>query len=355
MRRATRRPEGCHRPLLLISCVFAVGALGLATGRVAPGASGYHLIKKAVLGGEGFWDYLALDSAARRLYVSHGTRVVVLDTDSYAPVGEIPDTPGVHGIAIAADLGRGFTSNGRSDSVTIFDLKTLKTLGHVKTGRNPDAILYDPASQRVFTFNGRSDNSTAIDAATGEVAGTIALGAGPEFAAADGAGRVYVNLEDKSQVLKLNSKALQVEARWPLAPCEEPSGMAMDRDHRRLFIGCHNKMMAVVDADTGHVIATPPIGDGVDANAFDPETGLAFSSNGDGTLTVVQQATPEKFTAVENVPTQRGARTMALDLKTHNVFLVTAEFGPPPAPTAEHPHPWPSIVPGTFTLLVFGK
>jgi DNA-binding beta-propeller fold protein YncE len=317
-------------------------------------SGGYHLLAKKVLGGEGFWDYLALDAAARRLYISRGTHVMVLDADSYQVVGDIPNTEGVHGIALAPEFGRGFVSDGRANQVTIFDLKTLKTLGTAKTGEGPDAIIYDPASKRAFTFNGHGGSSTAIDAATGQVAGTIPLDGRPEFAAADGAGQVYANLEDKSAVVVLDSKALTVKTRWPLAPCEEPSGMAMDTAHRRLFIGCHNKMMAIMDADSGHVLATPPIGQGVDANTFDAGTGLAFSSNGDGTLTVVHEDSPDKFSVVENVQTQRGARTMALDTNAHRVYLVTAEFGPPPPATAEHPHPWPTIKPDTFTLLVFG-
>lgn len=321
----------------------------------APPTGGYHVIKKVVLGGEGFWDYLTVDSAARRLYVSHASKVLVLNADTYAVVGEIPGTEGVHGIAVAPALGRGFTSNGRSNTVTVFDLKTLEVQGQVKTGENPDAIIYDPVSRRIFTFNGRSADSTAIEAASGTVAGTIPLGGRPEFAAADGNGHIYVNLEDKSEVVTLDSRALALTTRWPLAPCEEPSGMAMDTAHRRLFIGCHNKMMAVMDADTGRIVATLPIGEGVDGNSFDPKTGLAFSSNGEGTLTVIREESPEKFAVVENVPTQRGARTMALDVETHNVFLVTAEFGPPPAPTPERPRPRPSIVPGSFTLLVLGQ
>jgi len=316
--------------LLVVAPVFASPS----------GASGgYHLLAKKVLGGEGFWDYLTCDSAARRLYISRGTHVMVVDADSYEVVGDIPNTDGVHGIALAPDFGRGFVSDGRSNTVTIFDLKTLKTLGTAPTGEGPDAIIYDPASKRVFTFNGHGGNSTAIDAATGKVAGTIPLDGSPEFAAADGQGHIYNNLEDKSAVVEIDSQKLTVTQRWPLAPCEEPSGMAMDATSRRLFIGCHNKMMAVMDADSGHVLATPPIGQGVDANAFDPGTGLAYSSNGDGTLTVVHEDSPSKFTVVENVQTQRGARTMALDTKTHRVYLVTAEFGPPAPATAEHPRP----------------
>jgi len=324
------------------------------TAAEGPG-SGYHLLKKVVLGGEGFWDYLGIDSDARRLYISRGTHVMVLDADSLESVGDIPNTAGVHGIAIAPDVGRGFTSNGRTNTVTIFDLKSLKVLGEAKTGEGPDAIIYDPASHRVFTFNGHSGDSTAIDAATGNVAGTIALGGRPEFAAADGSGHVYANLEDKSMVVVLDSRALTVKNTWPLAPGEEPSGMAIDREHRRLFIGCHNQMMAVMDADNGHIVATPAIGRGVDANRFDPGTGFAFSSNGDGTLTVVKEDSPDKFTVLENVQTQRGARTMEIDPKTHNVFLITAEFGPAPAATPDQPRPRPSMVPGSFTLLVFGK
>ena len=334
--------------------LFVFCLLLLPPGLRASG-SGYHVVKKVKVGGEGFWDYLNVDSDARRLYISRGTHVMVLDADSLNPVGDVPNTQGVHGIALAPELGRGFTSNGRANTVTIFDLKSLKVLGEVKTGQNPDAIVYDPASRRVFTFNGRSGDSTAIDAASDTVAGTIALGGRPEFAAADGKGHVYANLEDKSMVVEIDTQKLTVESRWPLAPGEEPSGMAMDREHRRLFSGCHNKMMVVMDANNGKVVATPPIGEGVDANAFDPGTGLAFSSNGDGTLTVVHQDSPDKYSVVENVQTQRGARTMALDLKTHNVYVVTAEFGPPPAPTADQPHPRPSIVPGSFTVLVVGR
>lgn len=334
---------------LFILVLTAAGSFGQAS------SSGYHLIKKTTLGGEGGWDYLTVDSDARRLYISRGTHVMVVNADTGAVVGDIPNTPGVHGVAIVSKEGKGFTSNGRESTVTIFDLKTLKALKQVKVGKNPDAIIYDPASHRVFTFNGASSDATAIDARSGEVVGTIALGGRPEFAVADGKGGVFVNLEDKSAVVALDSHKLAVNSTWPLAPCEEPSGLAMDRKHRRLFAGCSNKMMAVVNADSGQVITTLPIGSGVDANGFDPKSGLAFSSNGDGTLTVIHEDTPDKFSVVDNVTTLRGARTMALDEKTHNVFLVTAEFGPPPAATAERPHPRPSIVPGTFMLLVVGK
>lgn len=317
--------------------------------------AGYHLLKTVHLGGSGGWDYLTMDSAARRLYISRSTHVIVLNADTLRKVGEIPDTSGVHGIALAPKLGRGFTSNGRASTVTIFDLKTLKKLGEVKTGAGPDAIVYDPASQRVFTFNGHADSSTAIDAATGKVAGTIELGGRPEFAVADGHGHIFNNLEDKSEELEIDSHTLKILHRWPLTPCEHPSGLAIDAAHERLFIGCHNQMMAIMNAANGRIIAHPPIGRGVDANRFDPSTHLAFSSNGDGTLTVVREQSPSKFEVVQDVTTVRGARTMALDLKTHRVFTVTAKFGPPPPPTPQRPHPWPSIRPGTFELLVLGR
>jgi len=316
---------------------------------------GYHVIKTYKLGGEGGWDYLNLDSSSRRLYISRATHVIVIDADSGKPVGDIPDTPGVHGIALAPELGRGFISNGREGTVTIFDIQTLKLITKLKVGDNPDAILYDSATKRVFTFNGKSHDSTALDAAKGTVLGTIKLEGKPEFAASDGKGEIFVNIEDKSQLDAIDPAKLEVKSRWPLAPCEEPSGLSIDRENRRLFAGCDNKMMAVVDADSGKVLATPAIGDGVDATAFDPGTGLAFASCGEGVLTVVREESPNKFSVAENVKTQDGARTLALDDKTHQVFVVTAKFGPPPAPTADQPHPRHSILPDTFVVLVLGK
>jgi DNA-binding beta-propeller fold protein YncE len=341
--------------IALLAFAFAAQGKAQTSTNKAASKTGYHLIKTIEVGGEGGWDYVTMDSAGRRLYVSHATHVVVIDADTASTVGDIPNTNGVHGIAIAADLGRGFTSNGRDGSVTIFDLKTLKALGQVKVGTNPDAIIYDSATHRVFAFNRGSSDVSAIDGASGTVAGLIALGGHPEFAAADGNGMVYVNLDDKSEVVALDSRKLEVKARWPLAPGEDPSGMAMDLKSRRLFIGCGNKKMIVLDADNGHVLAALPIGGGVDATAFDPETKLAFSSNGEGTLTVVHEDSADKFIVVEQAETERGARTMAVDLKTHKVFLPTAQFGPPPAATPEHPHPRPTVLPGTFKVLVFGK
>jgi YVTN family beta-propeller protein len=318
--------------------------------------SGYHLLKKIPLGGEGGWDYLAFDSPTRRLFISRGTKVVALNVDTGTVAGEIANTDGVHGIAFAPELDRGFTSNGRAGTVTIFDLQSLQVIGSAKTGMNPDAIVYDPASKRVFTMNGHSNDSTAIDAATGNVLATIPVMGRPEFAVADGAGHVYVNIEDKSEELRIDTHTLKVTAQWPLAPCEEPSGLAMDIAHRRLFAGCHNQMMAVVDADSGKVIATPAIGAGVDANAFDPGTGYAFASNGQSaTLTVVHEDAPDKLSVLENVATQRGARTMALDPKSHEVYLVTADFAPAPPATNDNPRPRMTVVPGTFVVLIYAK
>lgn len=347
-----------HRRFMCV-LICTVIPMGFAFSRVgsshAKPASGYHLLKKFVLGGEGGWDLLTFDSAAHRLYISRGTHVMVVDADSGAIVGDIPNTPRVHGIALAPEFGKGFITNGGDATVTIFDLKTLKTLDQVKVGLNPDAIIYDPASKRIFTFNGNSKDTTAIDAKSGTVAGTVALGGRPELGVADERGKIFVNLEDKSAVVAFDSRKLVVEATWSLAPGEEPTGIAMDRKHRRLFVACANKLMAVMNADNGKVITTLPIGSGVDGAAFDSERQLAFSSNGDGTLTVVHEDSPDKFSVLENVATQRGARTLDLDQKTHRVFLITAEFGPTPAPTKERPRPRPPMVPGTFTLLIFGK
>jgi YVTN family beta-propeller protein len=331
-----------------------IGSLFLAALAVAA-VSGYHVVTTYKVGGDGGWDYLTADPDARRVFISRGTHVMVIDADSGKSVGDIPDTPGVHGIALAPQIAKGFTSNGREGTVTIFDNKTLAVSHKVKVGDNPDAILYDPASSRVFTFNGRSQDSTVIDAVTEKVLGTIKLDGKPEFAASDAKGEIFVNIEDKSELVAIDPQKMEVKAKWPLAPCEEPSGLSIDRKNRRLFVGCGNKMMAVVDADSGKVLATPAIGDGVDATTFDPETGLAFASCGaDGVLTVVKEEAPGKFTA-ENVPTQRGARTLALDAKTHNVFVVTAQFGPRPEPTADNPHPRPALVPDSFVILVVGK
>ncbi len=316
---------------------------------------GYHVIKKLQLGGEGGWDYLTVDGAARRLYISRSTHVMVVAIDTDKVVGDIADTPGVHGIAIASEFNRGFASNGKANTATIFDLKTLKVLGQVKTGENPDAILYDPASKRVLTFNGRSKDATAFEAASGKVAGTIALGGKPEFAAADCKGKVYVNIEDTNEVVEIDSRKLVLTKRYSLKPCEEPTGMGLDAEHHRVYSGCHNKVMTVLDTVTGKVIAAIPIGEGVDGNGFDPEAGLAFSANGEGTLTEVRESSPGRFEVVETVTTQRGARTMAIDPKTHNIYLPTAQFAPQAAPTSDGSRQRPTMIKGSFTVLVVGK
>lgn len=337
------------RWILLIS-VFII-----FTTTAAMQKSGYHVSKKVVLGGDGGWDYLNCEDAGRRIFISRSTHVMVVDADSLAIVGDIPNTNGVHGIVFAPEFNKGFTSNGRDGSVTVFDLKTLQTLTTIKVGQNPDAIVYDGFSKRVFTFNGTSKDTTAIDASKNEVVGTLALGGRPESGVADEKGKIFVNLEDKSQVVEFDSRKLTIDATWPLSPGEEPTGIAMDRKHRRLFVGCANKLMVVMNADNGKLVTTLPIGSGVDAASFDPDSQLAFSSNGEGTITVVHEDSPDKFTVVDNVATQRGARTMTLDQKTHRLFTVTAEYGPMPAPTAERPRPRPPLVPGTFTLLMLEK
>jgi DNA-binding beta-propeller fold protein YncE len=331
------------RLLLLFAAVLLISA--------AP-APKYHVVRHIPVGGDGGWDYLTIDSPWHRLFISHSDHVVVLDVESGKIVGDIPKTEGVHGIAIARDLNRGFVSNGRLNNVTIFELDSLKVVGEVKTGERPDAIIFDPVSSRIFTFNAATKDATAIDAKTGQVAGTIPLGGKPEYAVSDGKGRVYVNIEDTSEVAAIDSKTLTVTKRWKLTPCEEPSGLAMDRKNRRLFSGCSNKVMAVSDPDAGKVITTVPIGEGVDGNMFDPTLAVAFSSNGaSGTLTVVHEIKPDKYEVLDNVATARGARTITLDEKTHHVYLPTAQFGPPPAPTPDRPRPRPSIVPGTFEII----
>jgi YVTN family beta-propeller protein len=334
---------------LFIAIGFCLCPLPLSAAP-SPGASGYKVIKTVPVGGEGGWDYVYVDSGARRVYISRGTHTAVMDADTYAVVGDIPDTQGVHGIAIASDLGRGFTSNGRSNDVTIIDLKTLKPIGNVKTDANPDAIVYDPVSKRVFTFNGRGKNTTAINAADGTVAGTLALGGKPEFAAVDGKGSIFVNNEDTSEIIEINAQKITETHRWPLAPCKSPSGLAMDTNSRRLYSVCDDKVSVVVNADTGKVVATPEIGNGPDAAAFDPASNNFFASCGEGVLTVVHQDSPDKYTVVENVPTKRSARTMGLDLKTHNIFMPAADFDPP-APGERRG----KMKPDSFVIVVVGK
>jgi YVTN family beta-propeller protein len=341
------------RSAIAVGAIAAISTASAQAPQPSASAASYHVASKVKLGRDGGWDYLIVDTAGHRIFISRGTHTLVVDARTDSVVGDILDTPGVHGIAFAYDLGRGYTSNGRDSSITVFDLKTLDQVARIHTtGVNPDAIVYDDASHRVFAFNGRSGDATAIDATSNTVAGTIPLGGKPEFAVVDGKGTLWVNVEDRSEIVRLDTKTLAVQNRWALAPCEEPSGLALDRATRRLFTVCSNKMMAVVDADGGKVVATVPTGDGTDAAGFDPATKLAFASNGEGTLTVVHEDSPDAAHVVQTVATQRGARTMALDPQTHIVYEVTADFGPAPAPTADRPRPRPTMIPDSFTLLV---
>ncbi len=341
----------------------ALALLATVPAGAAPAATpNYHLVQKVILGGEGSWDYLSVDPDARRIYISRSSHVMVVDADTYKILGDIPNTNGVHGIAVASKLGKGFISDGRDNAVTIFDLKTLKTLATVPVGTGPDCIIYEPKTQRVFTFNGRSNDSTAVDAKTGKVLGTIPLGGRPEYAAVDGAGMVYNNIEDKSEVVAIDASTLALKTRWALAPSESPSGLAIDTKTNHLFSTCDDGKMAISDTVTGKVVEAAPIGNGPDAAAFDPGAGYAFSSNGqDGTLSVLAPTNlhlmlrgapvAERYLSVQTVPTQAGARTMALDTKTHRVFVVTA------TPDATNPGEGRrrNYVPGSFTLLVVSQ
>jgi len=331
----------------------------LATSLVAQDAGGYHLAKKITIGTDGGWDYALVDAEAGRLYVSHGTRAVVIDLATDSVIGEVTPSNGMHGIAVAQEFNRGFTSNGRDTTVTIFDLNTLAAIGSVTvTGANPDAIAYDDASKRVFTFNGRGSNATAIDAASGAVVGTIPLPGKPEFAQVDGKGLLYVNIEsDTGQIVVIDTKAMTEVKRYWLPGCQEPSGLAYDARNNRLFSVCGNAVMAVSDPGSGTVVATVPIGPGVDAAGFDPETRLAFAPNGgDGTLTVVRQESADAYTVLGNAATQRGSRTMALDPRTHKIYLAAAEFGPPPPPAEAGGRPGrPPMIPGSFSVLVMDR
>jgi len=315
-------------------------------------AQQYAISGRIPLEGDGGWDYLFADSVNGHLYVSHGTEVDMVDLASEKPTGKIAGMKRIHGIAVVNDLHRGFISDGGDDAVVIFDLKSNAVVQKVPAGKNPDGILYDPYSKRVFAFNGRSNDVTAIDAASGKVSGTIALDGKPEFPVSDGKGNVYANIEDKSEIVQIDPQALKVKKTWPLSPCEEPSGLAIDLEARRLFSVCSNNKMAVVSADSGQVITTVAIGSGPDAAAYDAGRKLVFSSNGEGTLTVVKQDSADKYTVIANVPTEKSARTMSLDAKSHKIYLSAAQLGATPEATAENPHPRPKMLPGSFHVLV---
>jgi len=315
----------------------------------------YQFVSEIPIGGEGGWDILTIDSAAGRLYLSHATKVVIVDLNKNAAVGEIADTPGVHAFVAVAEVGRGFSSNGKESKSSVVDLTTLKTVSKIDTGQNPDAVVYEPRRGEVYVFNHSANSVTVIDAKTAIVSATIELGGSPEFAAVDGkTGRVYCNIEDKSEVAVIDVTKHEVVARWSLAPGEEPSGIALDAAHHRLFAGCHNKMMVMVDIETGKVVANVPIGAGVDGCAFDDATQLAFASCGDGTTTIAKEETPQKLTVLQTLKTERGARTMALNPKTHRIYLPSAQFRPPPSPAPGASPARPTIVPNTLKLLVYG-
>ena len=336
----------------IIASSLAIGLAGLVTA-TALADSGMQVVERWKIGGGAGWDYLTADTS-HRLFLSHGTQVDVVDTKTGKVIGTIPDTQGVHGIALAPDLHRGFTSNGRADSVTAFDLDTLKTLQEMKiAGHNPDAILYEPKGKHVFTFDGRSKDVTVLDANTLATVATIPVPDKPEFSADDHAGHIFVNIEsDPGQMVEIDAAKLTVTATWPLPGCNSPSGLAIDRKHHRLFSVCDGNVMAVTNSETGAQVAQVPIGRGPDAAAYDEKRGLVFSSNGEGTLTVVKQESADKYSVADTVKTQAGARTMALDPATGRVYLVTAEFGPAPAPTASQPRQRPTVVPDSFTVLV---
>lgn len=332
---------------------LATAALVLAAAPLLAQAPTWHVSGRFAAAGEGGWDYPQTDTTNSRLYLSRSTHVMVLDLASGAVLGDIPNTPGVHGIAIAPELNRGFISNGRDSSVTIFDLRTFATLGNVKVGgRNPDAIGYDAFSRRVFAMNGGSGTATAIDAATGTVAGMVTFGGKPEFVRSDERGTMYANVEDSSQIVAWDARTLAVKGKWSLAPCEEPSGLAIDRANHRLFAACGNGLMAVVNADNGRLITTVPICRGTDGAAFDPASRMAFASCGDGTLSLVHQDSPDSYSAAAAVTTQRGARTITIDERTHRIYLPAAEYGPAPEATAAQPRPRAPMIPGSFTVVV---
>lgn len=331
----------------------------LAVALAAPQKSGYRLLTKyelgAAPGGKEYWDYITFDPSTRRLYISHNTEVKVVDADSGKILGSIGGLTRVHGIALVSHLGKGFISDGGADEAVVFDLKTLNVTSRIKTGGNPDCIIYDPASKHVLTMNGKTSNASVIDPVNDTVAATIDMGGRPEYAVSDGHGSIYDNIEDKNEVVVVDSRSNTIKSRWPIAPAEEATAIDLDAKHHRLFVGGRNKLLAILNTDTGKVMQTFPIGAGVDTNIYEPETGLLFTAVREGILHIFHEDSPNKFSVVENVKTEFGARNAALDPKTHKVFVDTSDFGPAPEPTAEQPHPQPVPTPGTFRLLVYGR
>jgi DNA-binding beta-propeller fold protein YncE len=338
-------------------CLMLVAAIGLAE----TSKESYHLLKKYTLGAaEGstreYFDYITVDSSARRVYLSHGTEIKVINADSGAIIGNITGLKQDHGVALAPEFGRGFISDGGTGKVVVFDLKTLKLIGEAKADKDADSVVYDPSSKRVFVMNGDPNSSTVINAKDGTAAGTITLGGAPEFAVADGKGTVYVNLEDKNEVVAIDSHKLTIKSRWPVAPAGGPTALALDQAHRRLFSAGRNpQMLVVMDADNGHIIQSFPISAGVDAAAYEPATGLVFASTREGMIHIFHEDSPDKFSEVETVKTEFGAKTMGLDSKTHHLFVDTADFSPPSSPTADRPRPQRTAIPGTFRVLVYGR
>jgi DNA-binding beta-propeller fold protein YncE len=321
-----------------------------------PRADGYHVIKTIAIGGDGFWDCVTADSANRRLYIARSNRVTVVDMDTEKVEGEIPDLNGAHGAAVVPQFNRGFITSGKDDTIRVFDLKTLKQTDTLKGGKKPDVIVYEPFSKKVFAFNSGGASVTVIDPEKGVAAGVVELGGAPEFAAADGAGKLFVNLEDKSEIVVLDTATLKVTARWPLAPGEAPTGLAIDAQHHRLFSGCNeSKTMVVLDSDSGKIVASFPIGTGCDGVVFDEASQNAFASTGDGTLTVVHEEDPATFKVAQSVATQTGARTCTLDEKNHQVWLVTATLKPAPDDKVEQNRQHKVIEPGSFSILIVGK
>jgi YVTN family beta-propeller protein len=335
---------------------WIAAVLVLAAGTVqaeAQPAAGYHIVSSFTLGGDGGWDYLNLDPASGNLFITRGTHVMVVNPANGKLLTDIGGLQGIHGTVFAG--GRAYVTEGGANRLAVYDSKTFGKLAEISVGTRPDGVLYDAGSGRIFTFNGTSHDATAVDVATGKAVGTVALGGKPEAAVSDGAGTIFVNIEDKSELVAFDAATLAVKHHYPLAPCKESSGMAADLAHGRIFSGCDNKLMTVTDMKTGKVVAQIPIGEGVDANRFDPATGLVFSSNGEsGTLTVAHEDSPDKFTILQELPTAEGARTMELDAKSHRVYVVTADRKPG-MPTADNPHPRPAPVPGTFRLLVLAR